>query len=106
MKPFLLLATRAEDVPADEEYELFLRYTGLREDQRIGIGIFNQKAPQDETFEAVLERGRTAVKMFGKDRVLLNTDCGFATFADNPIVAGKQAEAAMTMLAKVRDALR
>lgn len=29
MKPFLLLATRAEDVPADEEYELFLRYTGL-----------------------------------------------------------------------------
>ena len=44
--------------------------------------------------------------MFGKDRVLLNTDCGFATFADNPIVAGKQAEAAMTMLTKVRDALR
>ena len=29
MKPFVLLATRAEDVPADEEYELFLRYTGL-----------------------------------------------------------------------------
>lgn len=80
--------------------------TGLREDQRIGIGIFNQKAPQDETFEAVLERGRTAVKMFGKNRVLLNTDCGFATFADNPIVAGKQAEAAMAMLVKVRDALR
>lgn len=31
MKPFLLLATRAEDVPADEEYELFLRFTGLDE---------------------------------------------------------------------------
>ncbi|MGB4777709.1 glutamine amidotransferase [Microbacterium sp.] len=29
MKPFLLLATRAEDVPADEEYHLFLRFTGL-----------------------------------------------------------------------------
>lgn len=29
MKPFVLLATRAEDVPADEEYELFLRFTGL-----------------------------------------------------------------------------
>ncbi|MBB2976192.1 GMP synthase (glutamine-hydrolyzing) [Microbacterium endophyticum] len=29
MKPFVLLATRAEDVPADEEYELFLRYSGL-----------------------------------------------------------------------------
>ncbi|KAA9087201.1 glutamine amidotransferase [Microbacterium radiodurans] len=31
MKPFVLLATRAEDVPADEEYELFLRFTGLDE---------------------------------------------------------------------------
>lgn len=33
MKPFLLLATRADDVPADEEYELFLRFTGLAPDQ-------------------------------------------------------------------------
>ena len=32
MKPFVLLATRAEDVPADEEYALFLRYTGLAPD--------------------------------------------------------------------------
>lgn len=31
MKKFVLLATRAEDVPADEEYALFLRYTGLDE---------------------------------------------------------------------------
>lgn len=31
MQPFVLLATRAEDVPADEEYELLLRYTGLDE---------------------------------------------------------------------------
>lgn len=31
MRPFVLLATRAEDVPADEEYELFLRFSGLQE---------------------------------------------------------------------------
>lgn len=31
MKPFVLLATRAEDLPADEEYALFLRDTGLDE---------------------------------------------------------------------------
>lgn len=31
VRPFLLLATRAQDVPADEEYELFLRFTGLDE---------------------------------------------------------------------------
>lgn len=33
MRPFVLLATRAEDGPADEEYALFLRYSGLRADQ-------------------------------------------------------------------------
>jgi GMP synthase (glutamine-hydrolysing) len=31
VKPFVLLATRAEDLPADEEYRLFLRFTGLQE---------------------------------------------------------------------------
>lgn len=39
MKPFVLLATRAEDVPADEEYALFLRYAGLREDQLIRVRL-------------------------------------------------------------------
>ncbi|MDF2554851.1 MAG: glutamine amidotransferase, partial [Microbacterium sp.] len=33
MQPFVLLATRAEDVPADEEYEQMLRGTGLEEGQ-------------------------------------------------------------------------
>lgn len=33
MRPFLILATRAEDLPADEEYEAFLRFGGLQESQ-------------------------------------------------------------------------
>lgn len=33
MRPFLLLATRAEDAAADEEYASFLRYGGLGPDQ-------------------------------------------------------------------------
>ena len=33
MKPFLLLATRAEDLAADGEYEAFLRYGGLDPEQ-------------------------------------------------------------------------
>ncbi|KAA9110952.1 glutamine amidotransferase [Microbacterium rhizomatis] len=39
MKPFVLLATRAEDVPADEEYALFLRYTGLSETELIRVRL-------------------------------------------------------------------
>lgn len=33
MKPFLLLATRAEDLAADREYEAFCRYGGLEPEQ-------------------------------------------------------------------------
>ncbi|MDO5682548.1 MAG: hypothetical protein Q4G46_06955 [Propionibacteriaceae bacterium] len=79
---------------------------GIRDDQRIGVGVFNQKQPQNETFEAVLDRARRAIDVWGRERVLLTTDCGFATFADNPILAAQQAEGALAMMARVRDALR
>ena len=39
MKPFVLLATRAEDVPADEEYALFLRYSRLDERDLLRIRL-------------------------------------------------------------------
>lgn len=45
MKPFVLLATRAEDVPADEEYALFLRYTGLHEHQLIRVRLEADQMP-------------------------------------------------------------
>lgn len=46
MKPFLLLATRAEDVPADDEYALFLRYTGL--DERHLVRVRMEAGPLGE----------------------------------------------------------
>jgi GMP synthase (glutamine-hydrolysing) len=39
VKTFVLLATRAEDAPADEEYELFLRYSGLDEGDLMRIRL-------------------------------------------------------------------
>lgn len=39
VKPFVLLATRAEDVPADEEYRLFLSGTGLDERDLIRVRL-------------------------------------------------------------------
>ncbi len=45
MKPFVLLATRAEDVPADEEYELFLRYTGLTTAELVRVRLESDEMP-------------------------------------------------------------
>lgn len=45
MKPFVLLATRAEDLPADEEYALFLRYCGLDEHELIRVRLESEPMP-------------------------------------------------------------
>jgi len=39
VKPFLLLATRAEDRAADEEYAAFLRFGGLSEDELVRVRL-------------------------------------------------------------------
>jgi GMP synthase (glutamine-hydrolysing) len=46
VKPFVLLATRAEDVPADEEYALFLRYSGLVPDELVRVRLEAEPMPR------------------------------------------------------------
>ena len=45
MKPFLLLATRADDAPADAEYEAFLTRTGLRERDLCRVRLESEPMP-------------------------------------------------------------
>jgi 5-methyltetrahydropteroyltriglutamate--homocysteine methyltransferase len=80
--------------------------TGLPDDRRIGVGVLNQKEQRVESTEEVLTRAERAVARLGADRVLLNPDCGFATFADNPIVAPDLAEAKLAVLVSAQEILR
>lgn len=45
MKPFVLLATRADDAIADAEYEAFLRFGGLRPSQLRRIRLERERMP-------------------------------------------------------------
>ena len=80
--------------------------TGIRDDQRVGVGVLNQKDSANDTVEDVIDRAQHAIEFFGYERVLLNTDCGFATFADNPIQSARAAERDLTLLTQARDHLR
>lgn len=80
--------------------------TGIRDDQRVGVGVLNQKDSTNDTVDDVIDRAENAIDFFGYDRVLLNTDCGFATFADNPIQSARAAERDLNLLAQTRDHLR
>jgi len=73
---------------------------------RIGVGVVNQKHDTVETVDALAARARSAVELFGAERVLLTPDCGFATFADNPVTTAAVAEAKLRALAEAAALVR
>ena len=75
----------------------------LPDDRRVGVGVVNQKTPAVESVDEVEARIRTALDLFGADRLLLHPDCGFATFADNPICTSAVAEAKLANTVNARD---
>ncbi|MGL6203003.1 MAG: 5-methyltetrahydropteroyltriglutamate--homocysteine methyltransferase, partial [Giesbergeria sp.] len=64
----------------------------LPSDARIGVGVVNQKQQAIESVDEIEARIARAANLFGADRLLLHPDCGFATFADNPICSIQVAE--------------
>jgi len=95
---FLELATpRAGDVE---------RLADLPGELRIGVGVVNQKLDRVESVEEILQRARSAIAIFGAERVLLTPDCGFATFADNPLASAATAEAKLRNIALASEILR
>ncbi len=73
---------------------------------RFGIGVVNQKSSRVETVEEVLVRAEKALRLFGEDNVLLAPDCGFATYADNPVSSARVAEAKLAAIVSAARRLR
>ncbi len=73
---------------------------------RVGVGVVNQKHDRVEPVEEVLARARRAADLFGPERVLLTPDCGFATFADNPVASPRIAEDKLRVIAQAAERLR
>ena len=78
----------------------------LPDDRRIGVGVVNQKLDAVEPVEDIRRRISRAIDLFGEERVLLTPDCGFATFADNPVASAEIAEAKMRAIVEARDLAR
>ena len=75
-------------------------------DTRIGVGVVDQKSSRVEAPEEIMTRAERAIALFGAERVLLNPDCGFATFADSPISSFDVARAKLASLVKASRELR
>lgn len=80
--------------------------TDLPQEKRIGVGVVNQKCASVESFDEVVAKAEQAIAVFGVERVLLTPDCGFATFADNPIASAVQAEQKLAVIKKAAQLLQ
>jgi 5-methyltetrahydropteroyltriglutamate--homocysteine methyltransferase len=89
--------------PRAGEWEVL---AGLPERLRIGVGVVNPKSTNVEPADAIRASAERAIQLFGCQRVLLNPDCGFATFADNPVNSTEFAERKLAVIAQVATALR
>ncbi len=79
---------------------------GLPDDRRVGIGVVNQKTHSLETVDQIVAKAEKAIRLFGAERLLLTPDCGFATFADNPIASATLAEQKLTAITQAATILR
>jgi 5-methyltetrahydropteroyltriglutamate--homocysteine methyltransferase len=78
----------------------------LPRDKRIGLGAVNQKRPEVETADEICARIGPLVELLGPERVLLNPDCGFATFADNPLASAAIAQRKLAAIVEASAQLR
>jgi len=78
----------------------------LPPDVRVGVGVVNQKHERIEPVEEIAARARRAVALFGPDRVFLTPDCGFATFADNPVASARVAEDKLRAIVEAAELVR
>ncbi|VCU68644.1 2-hydroxypropyl-CoM lyase [Pigmentiphaga humi] len=72
----------------------------LPDDARIGIGVVNQKDCSVESVDGVAARIQRGIDLFGRERLLLHPDCGFATFADNAICSAGHAQEKLAAIAQ------
>jgi 5-methyltetrahydropteroyltriglutamate--homocysteine methyltransferase len=72
----------------------------------LGFGAVNPRTSEIEDPEAVAARARTVAGLLGPERVQLNPDCGFGTFAERPVNDADTARRKVECLARAAAILR
>lgn len=80
--------------------------TQLPPGRTIGFGAINPRTDPDEDPAAIAARIRRLATTLGHERIWLNPDCGFGTFADRPVASEAAAVRKMEILAAAARQLR
>jgi 5-methyltetrahydropteroyltriglutamate--homocysteine methyltransferase len=89
--------------PRAGEMEVFKEYSNEKE---IGLGVVNPRTDEIETPDEIVDRVKVLLEYFDPDKIYLNPDCGFGTFAERnintPEIAAKKLQAMSQAAVKLR----
>lgn len=92
--------------PRAGEISSLLSSTKLREHCILGLGVMNPRTDEVESLESIVDRVKEVLQFLPKERVWINPDCGFATFANRPVNSLDIIDKKLARLKEAKDLLR
>ena len=89
--------------PRAGEMDVFKEYSNEKE---IGLGVVNPRTDEIEPPEQIVARVKELLKYFDPDKIYLNPDCGFGTFAERNVNTHAIAIKKMKTITKAAQLLR
>jgi len=74
--------------------------------KEMGLGVVNPRTEEVEPPETIVERVEEALRYLPPERIFLNPDCGFGTFASRPLNSTAVAEGKLVSMVKAAGRLR
>ena len=89
--------------PRAGEMEVFKEYSNEKE---IGFGVVNPRTDDIEPPEQIVARVKELLQYFDPEKIFLNPDCGFGTFAERNVNTHEMAASKMKTIAQAAELLR
>ena len=92
--------------PRAGEISSLFSSTLIRDNCILGLGVMNPRTDDIEPLEDILNRVEEVMQYIPKERIWLNPDCGFATFANRPVSTMEIIDKKLSRLNEAKNTLR
>ena len=92
--------------PRAGEISSLFSSTLIRDNCILGLGVMNPRTDDIEPLEDILNRVEEVMQYISKERIWLNPDCGFATFANRPVSTMDIIDKKLARLNEAKNTLR
>jgi 5-methyltetrahydropteroyltriglutamate--homocysteine methyltransferase len=89
--------------PRAGEVDVFREY---RNEKELGLGVVNPRTDEVETPVQIVQRVREVLRYFDPEKIYLNPDCGFGTFAERCVNNAETAYRKLQAIAEAAEILR